>query len=105
MNAAPRAIFDDFREIFGGILFQKLSVIRELGGIVFLNFFESVGERHFAEVMVVTIALAVCSNVDQLRKRTAFGEATHEPIGKTFTVAQQALECNSLGNWPIVEKQ
>src|ERR1700722_6836176 len=88
MDTTPRAVFNDLHEVLGRMLFQKLAVVGELGDPLLLDFLEGIGERHLAVAVMMTVALSVRGNVNQLRSLTRVGEAAHQPVGEPFAIVQ-----------------
>src|SRR5579871_3969619 len=82
MDTTPRAVFNDLDQVFVGILFQVLAIVRELDGVLFLNLFQRVGKGHFAEVMMVAITFAVGGDMNELVELASAGKSTHQAIGE-----------------------
>src|SRR5436305_3966513 len=87
------------------MLLQELAVIRQLRRIVLLNFFQRIRQRHFPEPMVMTIALAVRGNMNQLIELPSSREPAHQPVGKTLAITEQPFESYRLRDRSIIEKQ
>src|ERR1700681_1161982 len=92
MDAAPRAVFHDFDKMVGRIALQKLAIIGELCQLFVFDALQRVSQRHFAEAMMVTITLAIRSDVRKLRPSSNVGKAAESTIRESFAIIQQAFK-------------
>src|SRR6267142_3250515 len=92
VDATPRAIVHNFREMIGGMTFEEFTVICKLRELVGLNVVQRVGKCHLSETVVMTVTFAVRRDVDQLRPLPGVGKTAVQPVGKALTIVQQSIE-------------
>ena len=67
VDTTPRTLFDDFGGMLGGMHLEKFAIVCKLRKFGFLNVVQGRTECHFAVMVMVSVALAVGRDVDQLR--------------------------------------
>lgn len=74
--------------MIGRMHFRELSIVCQLRYITRLNTAQRVRQGHLAEMMMVSVALAIRRNVRELRPRSLVRESAEQPIGESFSVTQ-----------------
>src|ERR1019366_7713960 len=74
VHTTPGCVLQDFNFLRRGMLSKILAVIRDSRQFVLFDVVESIREGHVAARVMVSVRLAVSSDVDQLRRITNYGE-------------------------------
>src|SRR5438093_116616 len=83
---------------------QVFSVIGELRLVFAFDVVQSIGQGHFAVLMMVAISFTVGCDVNDLRPPPAVGKSGDEPFSEIFAALQQALECDRLRDRTVVKE-
>src|SRR5882762_3515634 len=105
MDAAPRAVFENFHLVRWRVLLQELRIIRDFGESVGFDMLQRVGKRHFAETVVVSIAFPVGGNVHELRPIALVRKTAQQSAGELFTAIEQSFEGDRAGNGAVIEEE
>ena len=106
MSAAPGAVVEDLGLPSRRKALEELAVVREHGVVVLLDPVHRVTECHLAVTMMMSIALAVGSNVCELRLvgRLIGAEAADQALAEVFTGVQQAFKGDGARCRTVVEE-
>ena len=88
MITAPGAVPKNFYLMRRRILREVLTVVCQLGELLFFDVVQGVGQSHFTPVMVMAIAFAVRRNVDQLRPVAFHGRRCEDSLGELLAVIE-----------------
>ena len=85
MDATPRAVFENFHLVRWRILFKELGIVRDFGKRVGFDMLERIREGHFAETMVVSVALPIGRDVHELRPIALVRKTTQQTADRFST--------------------
>src|SRR6202034_4878106 len=105
VRATPGGVFEDFDPVIRRVHLQELAVVRELGYVARFDAPQSIGKRHFAVMVMMTVAFTVRCDMRKLRADAIVGEPAQQPVRESFAVVEQALECHALRDRSVVEEQ
>src|ERR1700732_4798326 len=83
---------------------QELSVVRDAGELVLVDVMQRVGESHVAVAVVMTICLAVGSDVDELGMGSGCRESADEAMSEVLAARQELLERDAARDRAVVEE-
>ena len=89
---APGSVLDDLDLMGGRMKLQEIPVVGGLSQFVCLDIVQRIGERHFAKPMMVSIALTVRRDVNDLRPGPGVGKTADQALGKFLSAIQQTFE-------------
>ncbi|GIV31028.1 MAG: hypothetical protein KatS3mg029_0379 [Saprospiraceae bacterium] len=104
MNTAPRRRLVDGHLVLRRVQLQEMGVVGDGCQLVGSDVVDARSQGHFAEAVVMAVALPIGGDVRQFR-RVIGGEDVTQAFGKCRSVVEDALECDGLGILTIVEKQ
>src|SRR6185312_12622229 len=104
VRATPGAVLYDLRLMLRRMFFEILAIVRQPCDALLLDELQCIGQRHVAVAMMMSVTLAVGSDVHQLGPIPGIHESIREPAGELLTAGQQVLECDRLRDRRIVEK-
>src|SRR5580704_16443106 len=105
MHATPRAVLKNLHLVGGRVLFQKFAVIRNLGRVAMLNMIESIGKRHFTEVMMMAIAFSIGCNVEKLIPLASVRESAQETIREMLPIIEQPFKSDGTCNGAVIKEE
>jgi len=106
VNAGPGGVVDDFGFVLRWEFFEELAVVGERGEVVFFDPVHGVAERHFAVLVVMSVAFAVGGDVGQLGLIGMLGvvETAEQAASEVFAGVEKAFEGDGAGAWAVVEE-
>ncbi len=87
------------------MFFEILTIVRDPGIVLGFDMVEAVGESHVAKSLMMTVGLAIGSDVNDLRPVPAVIECGEQSLCKTFSAVQQSPKGNILGDRAIMEEE
>ena len=102
MNTTPGAVPKNFYLMRRRILREVLTVVCQLGELLFFDVVQGVGKSHFTPVMVMAIAFAIGGDMDQRLIITARGAL--QTIHQTLARGERALEGDRARDGAVVKE-
>jgi hypothetical protein len=104
VDAAPGGAFEDLGLVSGLVSLEVLTVDGEVSRLVPLDGVDGGCQGHVSIPVVVTVALSIGGDVNELRPVARTGERPGEAIGKALAVGEQSLEGHASRDRPIIEE-
>ena len=82
MRAAPRRVLGDLGLVRRGVRGQEARVVGQLHRFVRVDVIQDERQRHFAELVMVTIAFAVRRDVAEAGTGAAVRDQRQQPVGE-----------------------
>ncbi len=105
VDTTPRGVLEDLDLPLRGVQFEEFAVVGQADIGFVRQLVEDVGQRHVAEGVVVSVALAIGGDVHQFGVGSAVVEALHQVVEEILATGEDALEGHFLRDDAVVEEQ
>src|SRR5512136_2601222 len=105
VDTAPGTVLENLHLVGGRMPLQVFTIVCESSRLVGFDVVQGIGQRHVPIRVVVTVALAIRGDMDELRPSPRFGKPAQETLRKSLAVAQNALKSHSPGDGTVIEEQ
>ena len=104
VGAAPRGALDDSCDPRRGMLGEESAVGRQLDFGIGLQLLDRPCQRHLTVTVVVAVGFPVGGHMRQTGPIVRLAQRLHQSLRQQCPVLEQAVECDLLGEWTVVEE-